>query len=166
MKSPTEIKQKIRTIEFEYLKKVYQARLSKDPQNCVYNKKASAPGSDAVVTRVCSYFTTDDTVQICDTVECSQSCNAFALKYDKKQLRDLLYDDISRNPSKYPELFVLKWSLDGEIVEPLSTEPTEQAIVTEVVTPSRLAVARQWASDLLWAGYFKFNNALERVFGK
>ena len=150
MKSPTEIKQKIRSIEYEYLKRVYEARLSREPQNCVYNKKACAPGTDESITRVCSYFTTDDSVQVCDSSECSQSCNAFAFKHDKKQLRDLLMSDIEANLTKYPELLVLNWALDGELVEP-STESSEPAnTVTANVTASRWAQVRQWSSDKLW----------------
>jgi hypothetical protein len=166
MKSPTEIKQKIRNIEYEYLKKVYQTRLSKDPQNCVYNKKATAPGSDEALTRVCSYFTTDDSVQVCDSGECSQSCNAFVFKYDKRQLRELLQQDISTNPTKYPELLVLNWSLDGEIMEPDSTEPSDPVIVTPNVTASFWTKTRERVTDALWASYFKFNDILGKVFGR
>jgi len=171
MKTPTEIKQKIRNIEFEYLKGVYQSRLSKDPHNCAYNKKAVLPGSDQALTRVCGYFSDSDSVQVCNTAECSVNCNAFVPRFDKKQLRDLLREDIENNPTKYPELMVLKWALDGENIETSLAEPPAPDIITDnVIVPVSLRKVvwtrtKRWASDVLWGAYFKLSNLVERIFG-
>lgn len=164
MKTPTEIKQKIRNIEYEYLKRVYQARLSKEPQNCLYNKRVVLPGSEKAITRVCAYFTDADTIQACNTSECSRNCNAFVCRHDKKTLRDLLQEDVRSNPTKYPELMVLGWTLDGEIEQDDSTEATEQATITKNVTAiSRWQKTKTWCSDLFWSTYLKYLNLIERL---
>lgn len=169
MKTPTEIKQKIRNLEFEYLKTVYQAHLSKEPQNCIYNKKAVLPGTDAPITRVCGYFSDEETVQVCNRIECSQNCNAFAPRQDKKTLRALLEEDVEKNPTKYPEIMVLSWVLDGD--QTGLPELQEPAIVTADVTATAPPVTasvwkrvKAWAYDQTLLAYLKYIELLGKVF--
>lgn len=113
MRKPKEITNKIRQIQFEHLKKVYKQHLEKEPYNCVYNKKVVLHGSKDIQTRVCSYFSSPDQYEVCNTTECSKSCNAFIAKQTKKELRNLLANDIETAPKKYPEIMVLNWALEA-----------------------------------------------------
>ena len=112
MRSPREVKDKIRQIQFEHLKKVYEEKLAKEPENCTYNREIKVRGQEEVATRVCVYFSTNNHFEVCNTSECSQSCNAFIPKRDKKELRKNLEDDVEAHPQKYPEILVLKWALE------------------------------------------------------
>jgi hypothetical protein len=114
MKSPTEIRDKTKQIQFEYLKAFYRQHLVKEPQNCAYNREITIQGSSERGLRVCTYFSDDSSFQVCNTNECSKSCNAFVARMDKSQLRAKLEEDIREHPVKYPEIMVLNWVLDKE----------------------------------------------------
>lgn len=111
MKSPTEIKNKIKQVKYEYLKQIYQDKLSVKPENCHYNKVVTLCGQKEIKTRVCTYFSDSEHYEICDTLECANSCNAFIVKHSKDVLKDRLDVDIQKNPNKYPEISVLSWVL-------------------------------------------------------
>lgn len=113
MRDPKEIVTKIKQIQFEHLKKVYESNLSKEPQNCIYNKKVIIHGDEDVLTRVCSYYSKGETVEICNNTQCSARCNAFVPKFTKPELRKMLDSDIVENPKNYPEITVLNWTLEN-----------------------------------------------------
>lgn len=112
MKSPTEIKNKIKQVKYEYLKQVFKEKLAVKPENCHYNKVVTLHDTNEYKTRLCTYYSDADHYEICNTVTCAQKCNAFVFKHDKEDLRGRLDTDIDRNPSKYPELSVLTWVLE------------------------------------------------------
>ena len=117
MKGPKEIVSKIKQIQFEHLKEVYKTHLSKEPQNCVYNRRVIIHGSKDVVTRLCGYFSQGDTFEVCNSVSCSAKCNAFVPKFTKPVLRKRLELDVKENPENYPEIAVLNWTLEGHLDE-------------------------------------------------
>lgn len=146
MKNPTEIKNKIKQIKFEYLKTSYAENLVREPYNCVYNRPIKLLGDKEVLTRVCTYFTTDEeSYQICNSRECSQQCNAFVFKHDKKQLRELLDLDVEANPKKYPELMVLEWVLDSEQVPPSNPN---------IIRRAKTAIVYAWLNYISPLGRF------------
>jgi len=112
MKSPTDIKNKIKQVKYEYLKQVYKEKLAVKPENCHYNKAVILADTKEYKTRLCTYFADADTYQVCNTVTCAQRCNAFIFKNDKNTLREKLDVDIDQNPNKYPELAVLSWVIE------------------------------------------------------
>lgn len=113
MKDPQEIVTKIKQIQFEHLKGIYKKNLSKEPQNCVYNKMVVIRGDTEVATRVCGYYSKDDVYEVCNSLACSEKCNAFVARHTKPELRRRLEQDMQENPKKYPEITVLNWTLEN-----------------------------------------------------
>jgi len=147
MRTPTDIKRKIDTLHFEYLKKIYADRLTKEnPQNCLYNKKVVLHGDSEVTTRVCTYFSSAEAFELCDQSSCSRSCNAFVNKYTKKELRDALEKDIEESPTKYPVLTALNWTLE-----------TDQSLVVQRGWRLRF---KYWTLEC----YYRVKTALQRMF--
>jgi hypothetical protein len=112
MKSPTEIKNKIKQVKYEYLKQVYKEKLTVKPENCHYNKAVVLHDTKEFKTRLCTYYSDADGYEVCNTVTCAQRCNAFVFKHDKENLKNRLDVDVDTNPNKYPEIAVLSWVLE------------------------------------------------------
>jgi hypothetical protein len=115
MKEPTKIKEKIRQLKFAYTKQFYKEHLSREPKNCIYNRTVIFAGTKEHATRVCNYFSDNNVYQICDSLECAGSCNAFVSKLKKKDIKTSLDNDIKNNPMKYPEIMALNWVLEKNV---------------------------------------------------
>jgi len=164
MKSPTEIKNKVKQLKFEYLKAFYQKHLVKEPQNCFYNRSIVLDSANKeVTTRICTYFTDGETYQICNSVKCSKQCNAFVPKREKKDLKDVLESDMTQNPERYPEILVLNWALD--VVDEITVDAVEPEPVLESsgAVPAERHIIQK-VKDFLFLTAFKVNAVLARFF--
>jgi len=147
MKTPTEIKDKIRQLKFEYLKANYARYLAQEPQNCIYNSQVVLHDTSESVTRICTYFSTQNNYRVCNTVECAKKCDAFVNKVNKKDLRALLDKNIQENPSHYLEIIALQWVLDA------NSEPL----------PAKSSRFKELKYNI-YTLYCDFKQAIERIF--
>ena len=108
----TNIKQKLKKIKYQYLKKILKRGLSNStPNNCRYNKNIKFP--NGTVAYICS-FDLDrlSDVDLCYLKEHSQECNAFCPKRNKEQLKEQFLKELA-DPNiravKYKDINILLW---------------------------------------------------------
>jgi len=106
-----EIKNKLKQLKYQHLKKIYSKNLSVLPENCKYNKEIRLPNRSRI--NICG-FNFEDTydVDLCYKKEHAKDCNAFCTKNSKDELClqfiEELEDDQIRS-TKYKDINMLYW---------------------------------------------------------
>lgn len=104
------IKDKLKQLKYQYLKKIFEKYLIRNPENCKYNKEIYLSKQRL---QVCT-FDLDNTKELdmCYKKEHSEYCNAFCLKYSKETLRDAFIKELKdpqTRATKYKDINVLYW---------------------------------------------------------
>lgn len=145
MKKVRDVYQKIREVKYRYLVKVYKKYLKRIPDNCKYNYPYVLK-KDKISTMVSLCFlhqpesnrpkgrliwpppNPNNTkihphlLDICQENHHCTNCNAFVLRYTKKEIQKLFEEKLKEKKFKekeYPDLCALEWVLERSILEVL-----------------------------------------------
>jgi len=123
MKTPKEIKRRIKDIRYRYIQKRFKKFLSRQPENCLYNFRQPLPGENTTIGLCMPKQQTDlNEVEwqgiICEHKKDAENCPRFKYCTSKKELVKKIDEEI-QNPEIckvfYREIFELKWILEEEI---------------------------------------------------
>jgi len=110
------VKNKLKQLKYQHLKKIYSKKLSITPENCKYNKEIRLPNRSKL--NVCGFnFEETYEVDLCYKSEHASDCNAFCVRKTKEelgtqfnadvkdeQIRATLFKDINTIYWLYPDL--------------------------------------------------------------
>jgi hypothetical protein len=104
------VKDKIKQLKYQYLKKIFEKYLSKTSENCKYNKEIYLSKQRL---QVCT-FDLDNVKELdmCYKREHSEYCNAFCYKYSKETLKETFIKELADpqiRATKYKDINVLYW---------------------------------------------------------
>lgn len=122
MRTPKEIKRRIKDIRYRYIQKKFKKYLSRRPENCVFNFRQPLPKENDTI-GLCIPLNDPKNINevewqgsICENVEDTLNCSRFKCKITKKELVRKLDAEIA-NPEickeQYREIHELKWALEG-----------------------------------------------------
>jgi hypothetical protein len=106
----SKLRKKYKQLKYQHLKKIYDKKLSKLPQNCKYNKEIAFKNAKI---NICSYDMEDNSsVDLCYKPHHAQDCNAFCPRKSKEKLHldfvEELKDDQTR-ATKYKDINLIYW---------------------------------------------------------
>lgn len=106
------IKDKLKQLKYQHLKKNYATNLAKLPTNCRYNKEIILPNKNKI--NICG-FDLEDTrqVDLCYKLEHAKDCNAFCAKKSKEDLYQEFIDELKDEQlraTKYKDINILYWA--------------------------------------------------------
>jgi hypothetical protein len=107
------IKEKLKQLKYQHLKKKYAQNLSKLPENCKYNKEIMLPRGNRI--NICGFDLEDNyEVDLCYKKEHANDCNAFCPRKSKEDLylefNKELKDEQVRS-TKYKDINILYWMM-------------------------------------------------------
>jgi hypothetical protein len=115
MKTPYQVREKLKQATFYHRKKYLKQNLKKLPWNCTYNKEITLPNKKGEKVRICTYNNCYDP---CYKQEHSECCNVFTPKRSEKDLKEdfnnLLKDKEYVNKN-FKDLTALAWTLGSDI---------------------------------------------------
>jgi hypothetical protein len=105
------IRDKLKQLKYQHLKKSYASNLAKTPFNCKYNKEIILPNKSKI--NICGFdFEENRQVDLCFKLEHAKECNAFCPKKSKEEIYldfiEDLKDDQTRS-TKYKDINILYW---------------------------------------------------------
>lgn len=120
MKTPREIKRKIKDLRYRYLQKKYKKLLSQRPENCKFNFRQPIKGENTTIGLCIPDIGSEINEQewqgdICDSSEDAKNCERYACKYSKKKITKEFNretEDIEICREKYRDILMLKWALE------------------------------------------------------
>jgi len=120
MRTPKEIKRKIKDLRYRYLQKKYKKLLARKPENCKYNFRQPLKGENTTI-GLCIPESSKEKNEvewqgtICDQIEDAKSCLRFVCKLSKKRIskqfnQELEDEEVCRE--HYKDIYFLKWVLE------------------------------------------------------
>ena len=105
------IRNKLKQLKYQHLKKIYAKNLSRLPENCKYNKEIRLPNRSRL--NICG-FDFDDTydIDLCYKPEHAKDCNAFCSKKSKEELYIDFVEEVKDDQiraTKFKDLNTLYW---------------------------------------------------------
>jgi uncharacterized Zn-finger protein len=105
------IRDKLKQLKYQHLKRNYALNLSKLPHNCKYNKEIILPNKSKI--NICGFdFEENKQIDLCFKPEHARECNAFCSKKSKEEIYidfvEELKDDQIR-ATKYKDINILYW---------------------------------------------------------
>jgi hypothetical protein len=124
--SEEEVREKIKQLKYQHLKRMFHKHLSKYPENCKYNKVVILPNRNQI--NICT-FNLEDTVNVdlCYKIEHSKDCNAFCPILNKDQIKDIFLEELSdpqKRATHYKDINILYWLYPDLIEEKIPLEET------------------------------------------
>ena len=120
MRTPKEVKRKIKDLRYRYLQKRYKKLLSRKPENCKYNFRQPLKGENTTIGLCISNNPKEKNEvewqgTICDDSEDAKKCPRFICKFSKKGLAKILNEEIENEEvcrEQYKDIYFLRWVLD------------------------------------------------------
>jgi len=120
MRTPKEIRRKIKDLKYRHLQKLYKKYLSCKPENCKFNFRQPLQNSNDTI-GLCIPKDPKEVNQpfwqgtICDIIDDAKSCSRFTLKFSKKQIAKQFkadLKDVETCKEKYKDIYLLEWVLE------------------------------------------------------
>jgi hypothetical protein len=152
MKTSGAVYKKLKEVKFRHLIVLYKKYLKKVPENCKYNFPYELQGTNGQrrIIGLCLFHQENKTIKVepigpirlsgivphlvdlCESDEDCQNCNAFVHKYDRQMVKDLFEKELSdkkTRETKYPDICALEWVLERSSVGILSTNGFFQKLI-------------------------------------
>ncbi len=119
MRTPKEIKRKIKDLRYRYLQKKYKRLLACRPENCKFNFRQPLKGENTTI-GLCIPDNRKEKNEvewqgtICDDPEDAKKCDRYVCKFTKKRIAKEFDQEITEPEvcsEKYRDIFMLQWTL-------------------------------------------------------
>ena len=131
MRSTRDVYQKLREVKYYHLIKLYRYFSRRVPENCKYHYPyvITSEKSDNIEIGLCTLHQPDmilnqgvypHLLDVCYKIHHCTTCNAFILKYNKEDIKDIFDKELKNikiKEKKYPDICALEWVLTRTIFE-------------------------------------------------
>lgn len=136
MKNIRDVYQKLREVKHYHVVKLYKFYNRKVPENCKYNHQYEIyENKTSVKIGLCLLHQPNldlrssvypHLIDICQFPHHCSSCNGFAIKYSKEEIKDIFEEELKNiklKEKKYPDICALEWVLEKSVIglPPFST---------------------------------------------
>lgn len=130
MRNETEIRQKLKQVQYRHLKKLLEANFKQRPCNCAYNETHRSLNGSGKPVGLCMYSAGEAKEWqgvICDEDfggnALARNCNLFKPYKTKLEIKSEFHDlmtnaDIGDVAAQYPDIAALMWMLDERPYQP------------------------------------------------